>query len=225
MTDQPSGRAPVGTGPDDPHSATTGLRLGAPIGEADAAVILVHGRGGSPEGMAEFARVLVRPGTAWIAPRARAGTWYPQSFLAPLEANQPWLDSALDKLARLVEQLGQEERLGPDRIVLLGFSQGACLATEFMARTATRWGGLAALSGGLIGPPGSPRSYEGSLRGTPAFFGRGHPDPHIPKERVEESGRVYSDLGADVEVRIYPGLGHAVNDDEVEQVRRMLQAL
>jgi phospholipase/carboxylesterase len=225
MTRQPSGRAPVGTGPDNPHSATTGLRLGAPIGEADAAVILVHGRGGSPEGMAEFERMLARPGTAWIAPRARAGTWYPQSFLAPLEANQPWLDSALDKLARLMEQLGQEEGLGTDRIVLLGFSQGACLATEFMARSATRWGGLAALSGGLIGPPGSLRSYEGSLRGTPAFFGCGHPDPHIPKERVEESGRVYSELGADVEVRIYPGLGHAVNDDEVEQVRRMLQAL
>jgi predicted esterase len=225
MTGQPSGRAPFDPGLEDPHATTAGLRLGAAVGEADAAVILVHGRGGSPEGMAEFARVLDRPGTAWVAPRARAGTWYPQSFLAPIEANQPWLDSALGTLGRVVERLNREDRLGPERMLLLGFSQGACLATEFMARTATRWGGLAALSGGLIGPPGTARSYPGSLHGTPAFFGCGDPDPHIPRERVEESGRVYSSLGADVEVRFYPGLGHAVNDDEVEEMRRMLQAL
>lgn len=225
MIRPPSGGAQSGPEPTDPHASTAGVRLGAEVGEADAAVILVHGRGGSPEGMAEFARVLDRPGTAWIAPRARAGTWYPQSFLAPLEANQPWLDSALGTLGRMVEQLQREDGLGPERTLLLGFSQGACLATEFMARMATRWGGLAALSGGLIGPPGTPRAYAGSLRGTPAFFGCGDPDPHIPRERVEESGRVYSELGANVEVRIYPGLGHAVNADEVDEVRRMLQAL
>jgi len=225
MSRPPSGRAPVAPGPEDPHATTTGVRLGAAVGEADAAVILVHGRGGSPEGMTEFARVLARPGTAWIAPRARAGTWYPQSFLAPLEENQPWLDSALGTLGRVVDRLEREDRLGPERTLLLGFSQGACLATEFMARSATRWGGLAALSGGLIGPPGMARSYPGSLRGTPAFFGCGDPDPHIPRERVEESGRVYSELDAEVEVRIYAGLGHAVNGDEVDEVRRMLQAL
>jgi predicted esterase len=215
----------VGSGPEDPHAETAGVRLGAVAGEADAAVILVHGRGGSPEGMVELARALDRPGTAFIAPRARAGSWYPHSFLAPLEANQPWLDSALNTLGRVVEQLREKEQLGSERIVLVGFSQGACLATEFMARRAMRWGGLAALSGGLIGPPGSEHSYGGSFRGTPAFFGCGDPDPHIPRERVEESGRVYTEMGANAVVRIYPGLGHAVNADELDEVRLMLQAL
>jgi predicted esterase len=125
----------------------------------------------------------------------------------------------------VTDELQREAQLNPERVVLLGFSQGACLATEFMARTGGRWGGLAALAGGLIGPPGAERAYHGSLEGTPAFFGCGDPDPHIPRERVEESGRVFSGLGADVDVRFYPGLGHAVNTDEVDEVRRIIQAL
>lgn len=210
--------------PQDPHALAPPLRFGAPPGEATAAVLLVHGRGGSPEGMAEFARVLARPGTAWLAPRAASGTWYPESFLAPLERNQPWLDSALRALARAVDELGREG-LGPGRVFLLGFSQGACLATEFVARNARRWGGLAALSGGLIGPPGTPRDYAGALEGMPAFLGCGDPDPHIPRERVEESGEVLAALGAKVDVRIYPGLGHAVNGEEIEAVRSLLRGL
>lgn len=208
----------------DPHAGLPLLRLGAAPGEAEAAVLLVHGRGGSPEGIAEFTRLLNRPSTTWVAPAALQGSWYPYSFLASLDRNQPWLDSALGILDSTVAQLG-EEGVPPDRVVLLGFSQGACLATEFTARHARRWGGLAALSGGLIGPPGSLFEYAGSLDGTPAFFGCGDPDPHIPRDRVEESGQVFASLGADVDVRIYEGLGHTVNNDEIEAVRTLLHNL
>lgn len=208
----------------NPHAGLPLLRLGAAPGEAEAAVLLVHGRGGSPEGIAELTRVLTRPSTTWVAPAALQGSWYPYSFLASLDRNQPWLDSALGILESTVAQLG-EEGVPPDRVVLLGFSQGACLATEFMARHARRWGGLAALSGGLIGPPGSSFEYAGSLDGTPAFFGCGDPDPHIPKDRVEESGQVFASLGAGVDVRIYEGLGHTVNNDEIEAVRTLLHNL
>lgn len=217
-------RAPDRDGPEDPHADRAPLRRGAEPGAADAAVLLVHGRGGSPEGMAELVRVLARPGTAWLAPRAAGGSWYPHSFLAPLARNQPWLDSALRTLARAVDAL-REEGIDPDRILLLGFSQGACLATEFAARNARRWGGLAALSGGLIGPPGTRRDYPGAMDGTPAFLGCGDPDPHIPRERVEETGDVLAALGAATDVRIYPGLGHAVNAEEIEAVRAMLAGL
>ena len=208
----------------DPHAGLPPLRLGAAPGEAEAAVLLVHGRGGSPEGIAEFARVLARPLTTWVAPAAQHGSWYPYSFMAPVVQNQPWLDSALGVLGSSVSQL-ENEGIPSDRILLLGFSQGACLATEFTARNARRWGGLAALSGGLIGPPGSSFDFGGSLEGTPAFFGCGDPDPHIPRDRVEESGRVFASLGADVDVRIYEGLGHAVNNEEIEAVRALLNNL
>lgn len=208
----------------DPHHAQAALRLGAAPGEADAAVVLVHGRGGSPEGMVDFARVLDRPKTVWLAPRAASGSWYPQSFLAPLELNQPWLDSALESLGRAADGL-RREGLATERIVWLGFSQGACLASEFVARSARRWGGLAALSGGLIGPPGAVREYEGSIARTPVFLGCGDPDPHIPRARVEESGRILAGIGGVTEVRLYPGLGHTVNTDEIEAVRAILAGL
>ena len=208
----------------DPHMAPTALRLGAAPGDAHAAVLLVHGRGGSPEGMVELARALERPATAWIAPRAAGGTWYPYSFLAPIEQNQPWLDSALNALGNVVEELANEG-IPPDRLVLMGFSQGACLATEFVARNARLWGGLVALSGGLIGPPETPRDYGGFLDGMPAFFGCGDPDPHVPRERVEETGEVFTRLGASTDVRIYPGLGHSVNNDEIDAARSVLEKL
>jgi predicted esterase len=144
--------------------------------------------------------------------------------MAPTDRNQPWLDSALGVLGSAVAQL-EEEGVPSHRILLLGFSQGACLATEFTARNARRWGGLAALSGGLIGPPGSPLEFRGSLEGTPAFFGCGDPDPHIPRERVEETGQVFASLGADSDVRIYEGLGHTVNNDEIGAVQALLDRL
>jgi predicted esterase len=175
--------------------------------------------------MADFARALVRPATVWIAPRAAAGSWYPNSFLAPIETNQPWLDSALQALDRTVRELEQTYRLPREKILLLGFSQGACLATEFLSRNPGRWGGLAALSGGLIGPGGTQWAESGQLEGTPAFFGCGDPDPHIPRGRVEESGRLFEERGAAVDVRIYPGLGHSVNADEIQAVQAILEVL
>ena len=208
----------------DPHAGLPLLRLGAAPGEADAAVLLVHGRGGSPEGIAELTRVLARPLTTWVAPAAQHGSWYPYSFLAPRVQNQPWLDSALGALGSAVGLL-EKEGIPSDRVLLVGFSQGACLAGEFTARNARRCGGLAVLSGGLIGPPGSSFDDGRTLEGTPAFFGCGDPDPHIPRDRVEESGRVFASLGADVDVRIYEGLGHAVNNDELEAVRALLNHL
>ncbi len=210
---------------EDPHLGMEALHIESVSGEADAAVVLVHGRGGSPEGMADFARAVERRGTVWIAPRAAAGSWYPQSFLAPIDANQPWLDSALLTLDRTVSGLREAHGIAREKILLLGFSQGACLATEFVSRNPGRWGGLAALSGGLIGPPGTPWDGDGGLEGTPAFFGCGDPDPHIPRERVEDSGRLFERRGAAVDVRIYPGLGHAVNADEVEAVQGLLDTL
>jgi predicted esterase len=188
------------------------------------AVLLVHGRGGSPERMADLARILEKPNTAWLAPRAAHGTWYPNSFLAPIAQNQPWLDSALAALSLAVEELASEG-IPSNRLVLLGFSQGACLVSEFVARNALPWGGLVALSGGLIGPPGTRRDYEGSVAGMPAFFGCGDPDPHVPRDRVEESGKVLAGLKAHTDVRFYPGLGHAVNEDEIEAVRSILEKL
>ncbi len=223
------GRMSNRDGPDglahaDPHAGQTGIRLGPRAGEASAAVVLVHGRGGSPEGIADLARALDRPDLAWVAPRAAAGTWYPHSFLAPIEENQPWLDSALRSLGRTVENL-LAEGIPERQIVFVGFSQGACLASEYVARCARRWGGLASLSGGLIGPAGTPRDYGGAFDGMPAFFGCGDPDPHIPRDRVLESGEVFGSLGATVETRLYPGLGHAVGPDELERVAKLLDGL
>ena len=196
-------------------------RVGANPGEARAAVLLLHGRGGSPEDILGLARPLWSPGVAYLAPAAAGHTWYPQSFLAPLSANEPWLSSALARVEELVEELAAEG-VPPERQVICGFSQGACLALEHAARHPRRYGGVVAFTGGLIGPPGTPREYPGSLDGTPAFLGAGDPDPHVPWSRVEESGAVLSKMGADVRLARYPGLGHAIDPDELAQAREVL---
>jgi predicted esterase len=194
------------------------------LDRASAALVLVHGRGGSAEGILSLAGELNRPGFAFLAPQAAGNTWYPHSFLAPMERNEPYLSSALDALADLLERLAGAG-IPTERTILLGFSQGACLALEFAARNAQRYGGLAGLSGGLIGPEGISRDYTGSLEGTPVFLGCSDVDPHIPRERVAESGRVLERLGGKVVVRLYPGLGHTVNQDELDRVRSMMAAL
>ena len=159
---------------------------------------------------------------AFVAPNASGGTWYPFSFLAPMDQNQPGLDSGLGVLARLVDELSASG-IAPDRIGLMGFSQGACLALEFSARHGRRYACVAGLSGGLIGPPGTPRAYPGTLAGTPVFLGCSDIDPHIPLERVHETARVLGGLGAKVDARIYPGMGHTVNEGELEAVRALLR--
>lgn len=199
-------------------------RAGPELADASAAGILVHGRGGSAEGMLDLARAIGGNGVAWLAPQAQGGSWYPFSFLADIESNEPWLSASLALLDRLVERCS-EAGLAPERVALGGFSQGACLCAEYAAQNARRYGGLLLLSGGLIGPPGTPREYAGSLAGTPALIGCSDVDPHIPIERVHETARVLLALGAEVDERIYPGLGHTVVDDEIAAARTIVHGI
>jgi predicted esterase len=140
-----------------------------------------------------------------------------------MERNEPYLSSALQRVGELVSAV-QSRGIPAERIALLGFSQGACLALESTARNARRYAGVLAFSGGLIGPPGTAFAYDGSLEGTPVFIGSSDVDPHIPRERVEESAAAMRRLGAEVDARLYPGMGHTVNRDEVEAAREMLRA-
>ena len=184
---------------------------------------MAHGRGATAEDILSLADVLDVAGYALLAPQAAGFQWYPQSFLAPLEQNEPWLTSALAKIGSVLAQVA-DAGIPPERTVLLGFSQGACLTLEYVARNAQRYGGVAGLSGGLIGPDGTPRAYPGSLAGTPIFLGCSDVDPHIPAARVRASATVLEGLGAPVTMRLYPGLGHTVNRDEADQVNTLLAA-
>src|SRR3990172_4071771 len=200
------------------------LTTGASLDQAQAAMVLIHGRGASVEGILSLAAELGHPGFVYLAPQAAEQTWYPYPFMTPIEQNEPWLSSALDAIASVLDRQFANG-IPVERTILLGFSQGACLALEYAARNARRYGGVAGLSGGLIGPPGTPRDHPGSLAGTPVFLDCGDPDPHIPRQSVLESERVFKRLDGDVTTRFYPGLGHAVNKDEVDFVRRMMKGL
>jgi len=205
-----------------PHADQPVLRRGpATIAEARIAVILVHGRGDSASGILGLADEFEAPDAMWLAPQAANHTWYPYSFLAPMEQNEPWLSSALAMIASLVDTLASEG-LPPERVVLMGFSQGACLAQEFAARRARRYHAIVGLSGGLIGPPGTPRDYTGAFDGTPVFLGCSDIDSHVPVERVHESAAVFNRMGARVDERIYPRMGHTVNQDEIAAVAALL---
>ncbi len=214
----------------DPHAGGPVAAAGAPLADASAIVILVHGRGASADGMLDLGRHFWRDDVAYLAPQAAGATWYPHSFLAPIERNEPGLSSALSVLDGLV---GQARAAGvpAERVVLVGFSQGACLALEFAARHPRRYGGVAALSGGLIGSgerPGAPPPddkafvYPGSLQGTPVLLGCSDIDPHIPVARVHRSAEVLADLGARVDKRIFPGMGHTVHPDEIDVIKSWL---
>lgn len=207
--------------PDDPHGGQPVLHYGAPIESARLAAIFTHGRGASAEDILGLARELSADDIAYLAPQAAGRTWYPYSFLTPIPKNEPSLTSALGVLTTLVANLG-ERGFGPERTVLLGFSQGACLTLEFVARNPRRYAAVVGLSGGLIGPPGTPRDYPGSLAGTPVFLGCSDVDAHIPLERVHESADVLRRMGATVDERIYKGMGHTINPDELGAVRRLV---
>jgi predicted esterase len=209
---------------DGPHGMDDVVAGGAPLAKAKAVVILVHGRGGTAESMLPLADAFGRNDIAYLAPQAAGQTWYPKSFLAPIEENEPNLSSALALLGELIGDLGGKG-FPPKRVGLVGFSQGACLSTEFVARNARRYGFVAALTGGLIGPPATPRNYTGALDGTPVFLGSSDVDPHVPLERIHETTAVLTGLGATVDERIYPGMGHIVNDDEVGAVKALLSRL
>ena len=184
-------------------------------------MILVHGRNAAAENILDVGRRLQIDDIAYAAPEAAGHTWYPHSFLAPIADNEPSLSSALGVLEELVGSL-EARGIPGARIGLLGFSQGACLALEFAARHARRYAAVVGLSGGLIGPPGTPRDYQGSLAGTPVLLACSDTDPHIPLERVYESAAVFRRLGATVLKIVYPHMAHTIVDDEIERVRGLL---
>ena len=206
----------------DPHADGPIEQTGVEPRDANAAVVLVHGRGARARGMLDLAREFgVDDNVTYLAPQAHRGTWYPRSFLEPIEANEPHLTSALTRLDDVVGDL-VDEGISLERIVLLGFSQGGCLATEYAARNARPYGGVVAFSGGVIGPEGTPREYDGSMDATQVFLGCSDRDPHIPEKRVHETADVFDDLGCDVETRIYEGMGHGINEDEVAAVSELI---
>jgi predicted esterase len=207
-----------------PHENVRVLHVGKPLGQARAAMVMAHGRGASAADILTVAAALRRPELAYVAPEAEGNAWYPYSFMAPTEQNQPWLDDALAVVDRVVGQALAAD-IAPERLLLLGFSQGACLTLEYAARRPRRYGGIAALSGGLIGPPGSSLDHSGSFEGTPVFLGCSDVDPHIPKDRVLESADSLRRQAAEVTVRLYPGMGHEVNEDELGEVRRLIDAV
>jgi predicted esterase len=184
-------------------------------------MVLAHGRGASARDILSLASEFQRPGVAYLAPQAKGNSWWPARFMDPIAANEPYLSSALATIGRLLEETAAAG-VPAERTILLGFSQGACLMLEYAARNAKRYGGVAGLSGGLVGPDGTPRDYAGSLAGTPVFLGCSDVDFHIPKGRVLHSAEVLERLGAQVTTRLYPNMDHTVNMDEVAFVRGMI---
>jgi len=187
-------------------------------------VVMLHGRNAGPENILDLVPRLARPQFEYAVPAAPNRTWYPYSFMADIAKNEPFLSNALAQVQKLIDDaiaIGMQR----DRIVLLGFSQGACLATEFMIRNASRFGGLIAFSGGAIGPPGTTWNQSGDFGGMPIFFGCSDVDAHVPAERVRESAAVTSKMNAKVTTKIYPGMGHLINDDEIAQAQELLDSV
>jgi predicted esterase len=200
------------------------MAAGAPLGSSRGVVIMSHGRGAGPKNILDLVPRLARPEFTYLAPAASGNTWYPFSFMAETEKNEPGLSSALSVLAALVEQ-AVAKGVGRDRIVMLGFSQGACLTSEFAVRHPARYGGIIAFTGGLIGPPGTIWAERGSFDGTPIFLGCSDVDHHVPQSRVEESAILFARMGASVDTRIYPGMAHIVNDDEIAAAQGILDRI
>lgn len=213
-----------------PHQGRRIVEAGTPLDRARAAVILVHGRGATAESILPLSEELQQPDVTYLAPQAGGNAWYPNSFLAPLDRNEPGLSSGLQAIEDVRKKIA-EAGIPDERIVVLGFSQGACLGLEYVARNSRRYGGAVAFSGGLIGtgardgaaPPNDKLfDYEGSLQGTPVFLGCSDVDAHIPVGRLNQSADVLVELGGDVTLRIYEGMGHIVNEDEINFARNLL---
>jgi phospholipase/carboxylesterase len=207
-----------------PHQGQPILTAGESLEKAGAAMVMLHGRGASAEDILALASEFKQAGFAYLAPQAAQHSWYPNSFLAPIPSNEPGLSSGLAVITSILSQL-VGAGITPERTILLGFSQGACLSMEYAARNARRYGGLVGLSGGLIGPDGTPRNYAGSLQGTPVFLGCSDVDPHIPRQRVELTAEVLEQLGGNVTTRLYPNMDHTVNRDEIRFVQEMMASL
>jgi predicted esterase len=208
----------------EPHAGQPVLEAGVPLGQAPAAVIMVHGRNAGPANILDLVPRLARPNLTFLAPAAANGTWYPHSFMAEIASNEPGLSSGLGVLEALLTRT-QAAGIPRSRIVLIGFSQGACLTAEFAVRHASRFGGVVVFSGGVIGPPGTRWDDAGRFDGTPVFLGCSDHDSHVPESRVSESAELFRRMGADVTKRTYPGMGHLVNDDEIAFAQELLAAV
>lgn len=207
-----------------PHAGQPVRTMGVPVGESPGAMILVHGRNAEPANILELVARLDRPRFSYLAPAAADRAWYPNSFMANRDSNEPGLSSGLSVLEGLVAGIVQRG-VRQDHILLLGFSQGACLTAEFAYRHPGRYGGVVVYSGGLIGPPGTVWDEHGDFAGTPVFLGCSDVDGHVPRTRVAESAEVFMRMGAAVTERIYPGMGHLVNDDEIAFGRALVDGL
>ncbi len=197
---------------------------GVPLKNADKVLILIHGRGASAESILSLKENLELQHFALLAPQATNNTWYPYSFLAPAEQNEPWLTSAIELLKSVVDECtGAGIRL--ENIHLLGFSQGACLALEFAARTAARYGSVIAFTGGLIGEKINRNHYQGNFNGTPVFIGCSDRDMHVPVERVYASTNILTEMGAVVTEKIYAGMGHTINAEEIDYANKLLRGI
>jgi predicted esterase len=206
----------------DPHRGQPTLQAGADPAEARAAMIMLHGRGADAADIIALSQIIGRTDILYLAPEASGHTWYPYSFLTPIDQNEPGRTSALGVIAGLIAKVADAGGIAPERIALLGFSQGACLALEYAARHPRRYGAVFALSGGLIGETVTLQDYSGSLAGTPVFVGCSDSDPHIPLERVRQSAEIMQALGATVTERIYPGMGHTIVEDEIAHIRHIV---
>lgn len=207
-----------------PHQNQPVVNGGAKIDDATTAMVFTHGRGASAQSMMMFAEEFEGDHIHYRAIQASNQTWYPRSFLAPKEMNQPGIKSGLQAIYDQISTLNASG-IPTEKIILLGFSQGACLTTEFAARHPQRFGGIVGYSGGLIGEDVDPENYQGSLEQTPVFLGCSDRDPHIPRERVDLTEEVFETLGADVTKKIYVGMGHTVNKDEIEQVQNLINTI
>ncbi len=212
----------------DMHAHEKPLVSGVPLSVAPYALVLVHGRGGSADGMLPIARAAGATDAALFAPRAADGSWYPNRFLDPMDSNEPFLTSALASIDRTLRDI-IAGGVPAKRIVLVGFSQGACLSLEYAARHAQRLGGVAALAGALIGDEhdarDGDRQYVGDFAGTPVFLGCGDADSHIPEARVRASAALLGQRGAAVDLRIYPGIGHNIIGDQLDALRAMVSVV
>lgn len=207
-----------------PHGGIPLHAAGVPLEAASAALILIHGRGATADDILSLHDLLDAPNLAVIAPQSAGAAWYPERFIAPIEANEPYLSSALTRIAEVAAHI-ESHGIPASRIVIGGFSQGACLASEFVIRNPRRWGGLLAFSGGYIGPPGETRPPQGSLDGTPAFLGCSDVDPHIPLQRVRETTSLLKAMGAQVTEKIYRNMGHTIYGDEIDHANDLLRNL
>lgn len=197
------------------------IRAGKQTGEATKAMIMVHGRGGSAEDILSLASYLLVNDFALFAPQATSNTWYPYSFLVAPKENEPWLSGALAVLQEVVADV-QATGITTDNIYFLGFSQGACLTLEFVTRNATKYGGVIAFTGGLIGDQIYDQNYTGDFAGTPVFIGTSDPDPHVPVERVHATAEILTHMNAQVTKKIYKNMGHTVSQDEINQVNELI---